>query len=126
MAEKPPAAPRGLGTQGRQLWKSVVAEFELESGEARVLAQACAAADELARLKVELDQSPVVVAGSTGQPKPHPLFGEVRAHRAQLVALLKQLGLTVAEDDSAQGAKPSTVRALTAARARWGEGRVMG
>lgn len=120
-----PAAPAGLGAQGKTLWKSVVADFELTPAESRLLAQACRAADELDRLTAELDQAPTVVAGSMGQAKPNPLFAEVRHHRTQLAALLKQLDLIGAEDEADKN-QTASVKAMRAARARWGQGRVAG
>ena len=47
-----------------------------------MLEQACRTADELDRLERAVRALPsLVVEGSTGQPRSHPLLAEVRAHR---------------------------------------------
>jgi hypothetical protein len=99
--EELPKAPRGLKTRGRKLWADVLADHELRPDELAVLAAAARTADELTTLETELATAPVVVAGSTGQERPNPLFRETREHRKTLAALLKQLGLTETGEDGA-------------------------
>lgn len=57
-----------------------------------------------------------------GQPAPHPLLGELRAHRSQLAALLKQLNLPdelTDADAEVLPLSPTSERARKAANARW-------
>src|SRR4051795_10050000 len=93
-----PKAPRGLQARGRKLWQDVLTDHELRPDELAVLAAAARTADELDRMEAELTTAEVVVAGSTGQERPNPLFREAREHRKTLAALLKQLGLTESDE----------------------------
>lgn len=43
---------------------------------------------EIAGLEKALDGAELVVTGSTGQPKGHPVLAELRAHRVLLLRLL--------------------------------------
>jgi hypothetical protein len=58
-----------------------------------------------------------VTIGSTGQPRPHPLLSEVRAHRQLLERLCGSLNLP--DDDQAVGLRGSSRHAQRAARGRW-------
>lgn len=126
MAEKPKAPPR-LGADGRRLWHSIVDTFDLRPDELLVLEKACRTADDSARLDRALADGPLMVTGSTGQQRHNPLLHEARQTRALLAALLK-LALP---DEQAQpgqsgqegrGSSPGSVKAMDAARARWGSG----
>lgn len=113
----PERVPAGLNAGGRALWSDIQAAYELRADEERLLAAACRTLDETARLERALKRAPATVAGSTGQTRPNPLFGEVRAHRLTLKGLLVAVGLE--EDDASAGAERSHAgRKL--ARQRWG------
>lgn len=122
----PPRTPPRLGAAGRRLWRSIVADFDLRPDELIVLEKACRTADDADRLDQAVSEAPLLVAGSMGQEREHPLLAQSRQTRALLAALLKQLRLDAAEDAAGTSGKPSSssVKAMTAARARWGEGRV--
>ena len=94
--------PRG---PGRALWRSILAEYEVDTTEdLELLSALCRTADELGRLEVELRSAPTLVPGSKGQERPNMLFAEVRAHRATMVKLLTTLGYegTVASSGTAK------------------------
>lgn len=117
----PGRAPADLDKPGAALWKRIAKSgFEFREDELEVLAEACRTADELATLKAALSKltSPTT-AGSMGQTVGHPLFAEVRAHRALLSRLLARLGLT-SEEDGVVGARSAAARAL--ANERWRRG----
>jgi hypothetical protein len=115
---QPPSFPQGAqeapGSAGGALWDEVTAVYVLDPGDRDTLAAACRTLDELSALEEALDREPAVVVGSQGQPRPNPLFAEVRAHRVTFVRLMQALALPGDEgaDRSAAG------RAL--ARKRWG------
>lgn len=120
---KTPAPPAGLGTDGRELWRSIVRDFDLGDDELAVLAAACHTRDELASLQVELVGQPLLIDGH-GQVRAHPLLAELRAHRALLARLLKQLDLPAQndEDDDDElltAAEHRKRAARKAARDRW-------
>jgi hypothetical protein len=75
--------PDGLEATGKQLWDSVVEVYALTPSETATLGEACRTADELDRLERAVRALPdLMVTGSMGQLKPHPLLGEVRAPTA--------------------------------------------
>lgn len=115
----PAEAPTGLKAAGTRLWRDVQAGYELRLDEERLLDAACRTLDELDALESALREAPdALVDGSKGQPRPHPLFAEVRAHRLVLRQLLTGIGLEEGEADQRVGAARSHAgRQL--ARKRW-------
>ena len=105
----------GLGTAGQGLYDQVTALYDLSPTELQALTMAAESADELVALEAQLEQEDsVMVAGSMGQTRVNPLFGEVRAHRALIASLLARL--RVADEEAS---KARSDQARTAARARW-------
>lgn len=122
MPARVPRPPSGLGPSGRALWKKVHTAAALRDDEVRVLYDACRSADEVDVMTEALAAAPsVVVLGSAGQQRAHPLIAEVRAHRLLLARLLAQLALP--DDDSSDAAARQTgqrsQKAREAAHARW-------
>ncbi|MGI8578870.1 MAG: hypothetical protein ACR2KG_13370 [Nocardioidaceae bacterium] len=111
MKQKPPV---DLGRPGKSLWVETLAAYDLDSCELRLLEQACRAVDELAALQRALAGSDPLVEGSTGQPRPNPLYDEMRRHRESLAKLIAALAIPAAEPASAVSDK-----ARAAASSRW-------
>lgn len=65
--------PRGTGTAGRVLWKSITEAFELEAHEQAVLAQIVRVADRVAALDAIVDQDGVMV-----DRRAHPALGQAK------------------------------------------------
>lgn len=61
--------PAGLQAEGKKLWRSVTAVFDLEDEphKVQILAQACRVADVVSELDDAADQAPLTVKGSMGQ-----------------------------------------------------------
>jgi hypothetical protein len=99
----------------------VLSEYELGPEERPLLAEIERTLTELDRISASLADSPVVVEGSTGQPRAHPLLAEARAHRDTLAKLVKALGLPSAEDEQPQtpGQRMAREKARHAASVRW-------
>ena len=85
--------PKHLRAAGRALWRAVIAEFELNSAEAAVLARACEAADRAEDARLALDRDGVVVTGRYGQPVAHPAVDIERQNRALIGQLLRSIGV---------------------------------
>ena len=85
--------PAGLTTEGRKLWRSITAEFDLENEphKLQILAQACRTVDLIAELDEAAAEAPLTVRGSMGQPVISPFIAEARAQRALLAQLLARL-----------------------------------
>lgn len=93
--------PAGLQAEGKKLWRSVTAEFDLESEphKLHVLAQACRVADVVAVLDDAADEAPLTVKGSMGQQVISPFIAEARAQRSLLAQLLARLNFEALEAD---------------------------
>jgi hypothetical protein len=99
------------------LWRSVLADYDLNPGEVETLRQACRVADQLARIDATLlDCDDLVVEGHHGQPRAHPLLATSADQRRVLDALLRSLALPM--PDEAEGRRRSP-QARAAAQARW-------
>jgi hypothetical protein len=113
-----PEPPAGLEASGMRLWEAVTTPYVLTPSELSVLAEACRTADECDRLEAAVRELPeLVVPGSTGQPKVHPLLEEVRRHRLLLERLTAALNLP--DQDQQVGLRAGARHARTAARSRW-------
>lgn len=117
-ARRPLSAPKDLAVAGRSLWRSVAKVYDLRPDELPLLAEMCRTVDDLAALRVALDEGGPMVTGSKGQPRPNPLLAEVRGARLVLARLAAQLGLP--DEDGETSRTPAQRRASKAARARWG------
>jgi hypothetical protein len=116
--QDPLKPPTGLRAPGRQLWLAVAAKCVLTPAELTNLAEACRTKDELDRLERAVRAlAELTVQGSMGQPKPHPLLAEVRAHRLLLERLTTALALP--DEDEESGMRPGQKHAQRAARGRW-------
>lgn len=116
-----PAAPSGLGTAGRKLWRDLTGVYEFAAHERRLVEAACRTVDTLAALEDRVAGDGVMVTGSQGQEVLHPAIGEARQQRLALHKLLAALDLPDPEDDEGQGSVPSPtqLRGRKAAEARW-------
>jgi hypothetical protein len=113
-------APAGLRTAGRRLWRQITDGLRLRPDELALLEPACRTADDLAEREATLRKAKPVVAGSAGQPRPNPLYAEVRASREALRRLLGSLDVPEAEGlGSEWDGLTASSRARKAARARW-------
>lgn len=114
-----PRPPKALGEQGRALWRKVVGVYELRADELAALEGACRTRDELVRMEEALAGiTDVVVEGSKGQLRAHPLFAEVRYHRRTLALQLAACGLAEVDGEVVGMDRSNAGRAL--ARTRWG------
>ncbi|MEP9417475.1 P27 family phage terminase small subunit [Gordonia sp. VNQ95] len=123
---KPPRPPSLLAKAGRALWRTITVQvaddgMELDARELELLRQACATADDLARIEAEMiTDDRLVVKGSQGQPVAHPMLSEARACRAQIASLLARIDLAVPDETPVPKVTgPRSVQARRAANARW-------
>jgi hypothetical protein len=94
-ASTTPQSPRKLGEHGLLLWQSIQSEFRVDDSAGReMLAQACEAADRVARLAEKINADGEVIETENG-PRPHPLLKDELAGRAFIVRVLRQLGLNL-------------------------------
>lgn len=97
-AQSGPKAPDGLDASGRELWLSVVEDYELEAHERLLLLQACRCVDRLDRLAVEEVAGPITVASRQGDPIANPALVEARQQSLAFARMLASLRLPSGED----------------------------
>jgi hypothetical protein len=108
--------PEGLNDSGTAFWRAVCRAYELSPSELVTLEQCCRQADLIGRLDAELAAAPVVVEGSMGQPKTHPLVAAVAEARRTLDTLQRSLALPMPDEDAGRRRSPQHV---AAAQVRW-------
>ncbi|HSS03830.1 MAG TPA: P27 family phage terminase small subunit [Solirubrobacterales bacterium] len=118
-----PTAPRGLGKEGRKLWRqiqdAVAPDWELDERDERTLLAACQLEDRLAELDAAIAAEGLMVAGSRGQRVLHPAAQESRQVTLAQHKLLA--GVELADPAAAHKREPmSSQRARRAAEARHG------
>lgn len=115
------SAPKGLGTAGKRLRKSILADlpndWELDHREIELLELAARQADDLALLERAIKKEGAISTGSTGQTIVHPAILEARQAR---LAISRLVGLIELPDGEERPATAATTRGRKAAQARWG------
>jgi hypothetical protein len=84
-----------------------------------ILEEACRTRDEVERLRLALLGADLLVLGSAGQYRAHPLLKELRQSRALLAQHFRQLGLPDLDGTGTAVAKPKSAAHQRAARTRW-------
>lgn len=94
-----PNTPDSLGDTGTEvwdrLWTAGQAWLSLTT-DADVLTRLCEAHDEREAMRDQIAQDGYMVAGSQGQPRPHPLLAHLRALEAQMTRWEIECGFTPA------------------------------
>jgi hypothetical protein len=99
--------PRALGLHGSRLWRTVLAEYQIDDVAGRELL--CLAAQGLDRaeaLAAEVAADGMTVRGRTG-PRAHPAIKEELAARAFVMRALGRLGLNFEPIRAAPGRPPN-------------------
>jgi hypothetical protein len=87
--------PRRLGEHGLNLWRAIMAEYEIaDTGGLEILAQVCAATDRAEELSALLDADGAVISTKAG-PREHPALKAELAYRSFITRNLQRLGLNV-------------------------------
>ncbi len=91
-ASSPPAS---LGKAGANLWRAIMAEYDIrDSGGRAMLQEICEAADRIKQFAAIIKRDGPVVHTKQG-PKDHPLLRHEMAARSFIVRSLGRLGLTI-------------------------------
>jgi hypothetical protein len=86
----------------------------LRPDELVLLESAARTFDTIAELQAALVGQPLIVPGSLGQQREHPLISEIRLQRVSLARLLAQLRLP--DDDTAASVRSTQARAAAFSR----------
>jgi hypothetical protein len=94
-----PRAPKGLGIEGRRLWRGVLADLDFEDHELAVLRRACHVADRCTALQEVVDCEGMFAENRLGEQKMHPALIELRQQELLLAKLVAVLRIPPAEDE---------------------------
>ena len=109
--------PAGLGDAGKQLWRTVTADYELSASELTLLFRACKTSDRLARIDGLIGQtSPLIVNKESGAVRSSPLYAMANETERVLELQLRALALPMPDEDEGRRRSPQQV---AAARSRW-------
>ena len=90
-----PQPTRDLGPSGRDLWRSIQADYVItDSGGVEVLMEACAALDRAESLAAQIAADGPTIPGPSG-PRVHPCIAAEIQCRNSVVRSLGKLGLLV-------------------------------
>ena len=104
-----PPAPKGAGAAGKRLWRSILAEYELEEHEAALLREMVRTVDQLDDLAAVVASDGLMVRGPGLAERVHPAVVEARQLRIALARLAAALRLPAGDEASAD-AKVGTRR----------------
>jgi hypothetical protein len=87
--------PANLGSAGANLWRSIMAEYDIsDAGGRALLEQAAMAYDRAERLRIEIDRDGEIIRGRTGM-REHPGLRAELAARAFICRTLQRLGINL-------------------------------
>lgn len=96
MIQKPPTS---LGRDGKKLWGAILKDYQIDDAASlAVLASLCETVDRLAACRAVIARDGMTVAGSGGQPRPHPLLQTEAEARRALLAHARALRLDLSGD----------------------------
>jgi hypothetical protein len=104
MADGKQSAPRGLKAEGRRLWDSVLAEFELEEYERSLLRQAAQTTDIIAGLQEVIETLGIDCAAKE--------LAEIRQQRLVLARLIVALRLPNGLDEGVRRPQRRGIRGV--------------
>jgi len=105
-----PSVPKHLGKPGRALWRSVVAEYDLQPHQFVLLEAAGMARDRMMAAAEAIASDGLIVADRYGAAKASPAVAIERDSRLAVARCLRELALEV--DGPAETARPPRIRAV--------------
>jgi phage terminase small subunit len=111
-----PRPPDALRSSGRAFWRKITSVYDLSPAEVALLARACRTLDTLADIDRTLMREGLVVTGSTGQRRGHPLLGAMSELQRTLEVLIRGMALPMPDEDVGRRRSPQQTEA---AQARW-------
>lgn len=91
-----PRPPKTLCAEAKALWSSIVAEHVVEDGASlELLRQLCESVTNLRAIQRQVRRDGLMVAGSKGQLRPHPLLSVEAEYRRAVLACIRALKIDV-------------------------------
>src|SRR5688572_17337458 len=93
------SAPPALSAEARELWADIMKSHVLDDGASRaLLRQLCESLDGLRAAQARIKQDGLMIAGSQGQARPHPLLVSEAEFRRAILASIRALRLDIAAE----------------------------
>jgi len=90
---KPTPAPRHLSNESKALWRSVLADYELERRHEAVLLTALEALDRMRQAQAMIVDDGLTTVDRYGGAKVHPAVGIEKDSRVAFLRAMRELGL---------------------------------
>jgi P27 family predicted phage terminase small subunit len=92
----PPPVPEGLGAAGRSAWARLwsAAPWLAPDTDTDLMFLLCAAYDQWDAMHDRISEDGLMVTGSTGQQRSHPLLTQLRALEGSMTRWMRSLGFT--------------------------------
>lgn len=105
MSDRIPPAPRGSGTEGRKLWRSILQEYDLAEHEVALLVRACRVADTCAALQEVVDRDGPLTTTRLGEVKASAAVVELRQQSIVLARLIVALRVPLGDQEDGSQAR---------------------
>jgi hypothetical protein len=94
------SAPPALSTEARELWADIVKSHVVDDGASRALLrrQLCESLDGLRACQAQIRRDGLMIAGSKGQLRPHPLLVSEAEFRRAILASIRALRLDISAE----------------------------
>jgi len=102
LANNAPQPPAHLGPETREWFRSVVADWALQSHHVRLLTLAAESWDRCQQAREILAKEGITIAGREGGVRPHPAVAIERDAKISFARLIAQLNLDVEEPVAAK------------------------
>lgn len=92
--------PKGLSAEAKGLWREITSEHVIDDAASRtLLRQLCESLDGVRACQKQVKRDGLMIAGSTGQLRPHPLLVTEAEYRRAILACVRALRLDLATED---------------------------
>jgi P27 family predicted phage terminase small subunit len=98
------SAPPALSAEARELWVDIMKSHVVDDGASRaLLRQLCESLDGLRAVQARIKQDGLMIAGSKGQARPHPLLVSEAEFRRAILACVRGLRLDISAEVTISG-----------------------
>ena len=105
---KTPRAPAHIGKRGKEFWKSVLTDFDLEPHHLDLLQAACEQLDRAESARKEVEKHGVTVLDRFEQHKANPAVELERQAHCTFLRLVRELGLDIETPETRGYRRPGT------------------
>lgn len=99
---RPQSPPRHLSSSSKQFWRSIVAEYVLESHHLVLLKNCCEALDRASLAAAAVEHDGAFFTDRFGAIRPHPGLNEERQSKLLAARCLRELGLDIESPNTEQ------------------------